>query len=191
MVATVLLLRIIRERLFGYHYRVFSATPFDIAKGSPPVASGYEVEPVVSIDESLRSELLEYGVQTWFDFDVRSGNGGTVWIGRLKGEIAHIALTKRGNDVTSFFFPLSPDSVRISNCVTLPAYRRRGLYMATLRQVVRSMSEAGIRSFFLEVLDWNRPSLAAVERAGFRCIGYGILRRDQSRIWRPKREKRK
>lgn len=54
---------------------------------------------------------------------------------------------------------------------TIPQARRKGLASLLLEATIREMAANGVRSFFLEVAENNRPALALYAKSGFRTAG--------------------
>ncbi len=58
----------------------------------------------------------------------------------------------------------------IWDCVTLPAFRRRGLYAALLGRIVAALRDEGWQGVWIGADYDNRPSHAGIERAGFAAV---------------------
>lgn len=54
---------------------------------------------------------------------------------------------------------------------TIPQARRKGLASLLLEAAIREVAAGGVRSFFLEVAENNRPALALYAKSGFRAVG--------------------
>jgi ribosomal protein S18 acetylase RimI-like enzyme len=65
---------------------------------------------------------------------------------------------------------LAPDEGYIWDCLTLPAYRGRGLYTTILRLIVNALSEQGFRRIWIGSAVSNRPSIRGFVAAGFRPV---------------------
>jgi ribosomal protein S18 acetylase RimI-like enzyme len=90
---------------------------------------------------SIDGELAAYGWVT----------PGSEWIGELERQIG-----------------LGPDEAYIWDCVTLPAYRRRGLYSGLLRLMVATLTQEGFRRIWIGAALSNRPSIRGFVNSGFR-----------------------
>jgi ribosomal protein S18 acetylase RimI-like enzyme len=91
----------------------------------------------------INSDLAAYGWVT----------PGTECIGELEREIR-----------------LGPQEAYIWDCVTLPAYRRRGLYTALLRLIVAGLAHENFRRLWIGSSMSNRPSIRGFAAAGFRPV---------------------
>ncbi len=63
----------------------------------------------------------------------------------------------------------------IWDCLTLPAYRGRGIFPALLRFIVEQQRIAGIRQVWAGVAPENDASLRSFARAGFRLVAHTYL----------------
>jgi RimJ/RimL family protein N-acetyltransferase len=63
---------------------------------------------------------------------------------------------------------LLPDEAYIWDCVTLPAFRRNGLYSALLDQIADQLRREGLRRLWIGADLANLPSQRGIARAGFR-----------------------
>ena len=63
-----------------------------------------------------------------------------------------------------------PGEVYVWNCVTLPRYRRQGLYVALLRSIVERMGQKGVERLWIGSTLANRRSVHGFRAAGFRPV---------------------
>ena len=63
------------------------------------------------------------------------------------------------------------DEAEVLTLATIPQARRKGLASLLLEAAIREMAAGGVRSFFLEVAENNRPALALYAKSGFRAVG--------------------
>jgi len=75
-------------------------------------------------------------------------------------EVGELGLTVR----------LLPDEAYIWDCVTLPAYRRHGLYVALLGYITRTLRAEGVGTFWIGADADNEASLGGFARAGFTAL---------------------
>jgi len=54
---------------------------------------------------------------------------------------------------------------------TMPLARRKGLGSYLLEEAIQKAKARGVRSFFLEVAETNRPALALYRKVGFQKVG--------------------
>lgn len=55
----------------------------------------------------------------------------------------------------------------IHSCVTLPAFRRRGVYTALLVGILKTMAMKGLRLAYITSKPFNKASIATIEKVGF------------------------
>jgi ribosomal protein S18 acetylase RimI-like enzyme len=65
---------------------------------------------------------------------------------------------------------LLPDEAYIWDCLTLPAYQRRGLYAGLLSHMAQALQAAGVQAIWIGADYDNRPSQAGIARAGFTAV---------------------
>jgi ribosomal protein S18 acetylase RimI-like enzyme len=65
---------------------------------------------------------------------------------------------------------MQPGEAYIWDCVTLPAFRRRGLYVALLRHIVGVLRAEGLRRLWIGASLDNTPSIRGFRSAGFRPV---------------------
>ena len=178
---------IVRSKLVGQHRPVFGFAVSASGIASAHEISGYEIELVRPGQEhSLLTELSQ--CRQPFDWDIKTKlkEGADVWIGRLDGRLATIAVTKTGDKKPAYFFPLAPDCVVISHCITFRSCRGLGLYPASLVQIVDVLAKKGINRFYVDCADWNTPSINDIRHAGFQLIGQAIVSKSGRLIWHQK-----
>lgn len=78
---------------------------------------------------------------------------GSEWIGEMK-----------------VHFRMQAGEAYIWDCVTLPSFRRQGLYSALLSHMVKELQGEGITRIWIGSNLENRPSIKGFVRAGFRPV---------------------
>jgi [ribosomal protein S18]-alanine N-acetyltransferase len=63
------------------------------------------------------------------------------------------------------------EEAEILTLATMPQARRQGLASLLLEAAVGELEARGVRGFFLEVAEHNRPALALYAKYGFRTVG--------------------
>jgi len=63
------------------------------------------------------------------------------------------------------------DEAEILTLATMSQARRKGLASHLLEAAIRELEARGVRLFFLEVAENNRPALALYAKSGFRTVG--------------------
>lgn len=100
----------------------------------------------------------------------RFAAGSRCFIARVAGQIACYGWVSRGAERIGELertLRMRPDEAYIWDCATLPAFRRRGLYTALLRQIVARLGAEGARRVWIGASTSNEPSLRTFANAGF------------------------
>jgi hypothetical protein len=167
-------LKIIRSKVFGQRRLVFVVEPLGSELPSPIEVPNYKIVLIPSVDminEALKKEFIRHQPYILSNTETVLSKGGQLWAGYLDGQLAHIACTRTGDKVGAYFFPMTPECVLISHCVTFPAYRGYSLYPATLMHIVRTLAGKSFKLFYIDCCDWNGPSERAIRRVGFHLLG--------------------
>ncbi len=82
------------------------------------------------------------------------------WVSFGEEEVSELGLRLR----------LLPDEAYIWDCVTLPAYQRRGLYAALLGYILQTLRSEGVGGIWIGADFDNGPSQAGIGRAGFTAV---------------------
>jgi len=179
-------LKIIRSKLFGHRSLIFS---FDLSSSegfSPIKVPNYKIVWIPSLnmfDETLKDEFVQYKRYIFPDTETVLCKGSHLWAGYLNGQLAHLSCTRTGDKIDSDFFPMTADCVLISHSLTLPDYRGRGLYLATLTHIIYVLGNKGFKRFYTSCYDYNIFSQRAILHAGFHLIGQGNLKRKGHLTW--------
>ncbi|MBI2920300.1 MAG: hypothetical protein HYY18_04370 [Planctomycetes bacterium] len=105
-------------------------------------------------------------------FARRFSEGDAAFLAFVAGRLVHQTwLSTRHAFIPQVEFDrlLAPDEIYFYDCVTLPEWRGRGLYPATLAHAARALQPSGRTRAVLGVLSTNEPSVHGVEKAGFRA----------------------
>lgn len=188
--ATLILLKNIRSRLFGQYSQIFEMVISD-SKGwkSSIEIKDYKIKEISSwdmVDDTLRQTFTEHEKDIWWDTESMLNKGSRLWIGYLRDKAACILWTTAGDNMDSYFFPLTSHCTVISHCVTLKQYRGCGLYPATLGYIVCQLFSQGITRFYIHCADWNLSSIRSISKAGFGLLGHGIAKKNGQLVWRRK-----
>lgn len=187
----ILLLKIIRSKLFGQRRLIFAMAASDLAFCASPVeATDYEIKEVSSwdmVDQSIRETFADYRQYIWWDTQSMLKEGHTLWLGYLDGQLANVTWTRTGDRVRKYFFPMTSECVLISYSITFPGYRGLHLYPAQLDEIIRILACRGFKRFYTGCYDWNIASARGLRRAGFHFIGRGrgIEKKNGRIIWYP------
>jgi RimJ/RimL family protein N-acetyltransferase len=178
--------RVARAEIVGGPRLMFTLASSDIGKVPIIEIPDYKVECFSTwpnMGYSLQKELSQNRNYLEWDAEKLFEQGGKLWIGRLKGQLANVGWSRQGNMVRLWFFPLTPTWYVISHCVTLPEFRGLGLFPAMLSYIAHTLCSQGAERFFIDCQSWNYPSIRGVEKVGFQKIGYGMHKRNGRIIW--------
>jgi GNAT superfamily N-acetyltransferase len=182
-----LLLKMARSAIFGQQRLVYQLMAADVKSLPSTHVDDYITKAILSSDmdnDTLRNELVGYEDYIGVYAKRPSANKKWLWVGYLKGKVAHIAWSTAGDEVSRYFFPLDPNWVLISHCVTLPQYRGLGLFRASLSYIVHTLNDKGFQRFYIDCNAWNHASTQAIQRAGFQLIGFAKHKRKGQLIFR-------
>jgi RimJ/RimL family protein N-acetyltransferase len=167
------------KNLFGRNTLVFFLR--DVSSNGSEIPDTGELETVVVHSfEQIPQELRKKG-EGDREFEMRIRNGQEPVIGRVAGIPSHISWVGRNYlriDELGVTWQLQEQERCIFDCVTLPAFRGRGIYPATLRWIVAHWSRSdNIQKFWIYCDSGNIPSLRGIQKAGFKRIGTGSQHR--------------
>lgn len=103
----------------------------------------------------------------------RMAGGRRAFTGRVDGSIACYGWVSAGSECIGELeraIRLPPREAYVWDCLTLPAYRRLGLYTSLLTQIARTMQAEGFGRLWIGSSLRNRPSIRGFESAGFRPV---------------------
>jgi GNAT superfamily N-acetyltransferase len=122
---------------------------------------------------ALRRPGLGYEDQVTLERSVcRLGRGDECLAGFLDGEpVTYMWLTHGVREVVGDELKLSEGQVWIYKSFTHPAWRRQGLTQLLGRHALEHCMAQGDRVGFVDMLEVNRPSVAAFRGIGFRTLG--------------------
>lgn len=103
--------RIVRSKIMGIHHIMFTLASSKTVKVDSVEISGYRIEHFLAwsdVSPSLRKELSYEKRSLGWDAEKVFERGGTLWIGRLHGQLVNAGWSRQGNMVSSWFFPLAP-----------------------------------------------------------------------------------
>lgn len=139
-------------------------------EGPPaPVGVPVEVERYdrpESVPEDARAAL---GERAWTQDAWELKEGAVLWVGRCEGIVASAWMSRPGERFRAWFVPLAPKDIVLFRGRTFPEQRGRGVSPAVMREIVARELPPGAQAY-VDVSIHNRPSIRAVEKAGFRRI---------------------
>jgi GNAT superfamily N-acetyltransferase len=99
---------------------------------------------------------------------------------RVDGQIAAYGWISMGPERAGELereFNLRHDEAYVWDCVTLPAWRRQGLYSALLSHIIYRLSADGVPRIWIGASRQNRPSIKGIANAGFGHVVDLVYRR--------------
>ena len=136
------------------------------------------------VDSAVQDLIVEHTPLFGWDVQDQVESGGTLWVGSVGGAAASMAVSRRGEMIGRYFFPLDNGCIVLSHCMTFPQFRHRGFYTAMLRQIVAQLGQTGER-LFIDCADYHVASVRGIGQAGFHRIGTGTLWRSGRLSWKP------
>ena len=127
----------------------------------------------------LRQPGLGYDDQATFERSLaRLDRGDRCVAGFLVGEpVTYLWLTHGTRQLMSDELKLSQGQVWVYKSYTHPDRRRQGLTQLLARHALEECAASGDRVAFVDMLEVNRPSVAAFRGVGFRTLGRFLARR--------------
>jgi RimJ/RimL family protein N-acetyltransferase len=181
-------LRLARSRLIRERHLVYGFSMAEHDGLSGPSVLGFSVDchrSSGSVKCRLRAEMAQEKRCVFWSVDELFAAGAVLWAGSLQGEPACLGCSQTGASAAPFFFPLADSWVLLSHFVTFSAFRGRGLYPALLSAIVCALVAQGKDRFFVSCAEWNTASRRGIEKAGFRLMGCGFVKRGGRLIWLP------
>jgi GNAT superfamily N-acetyltransferase len=128
----------------------------------------------------LRAPDLGYEDQATLDRSLgRLERGDECLVGLVDGEpVTYMWLTHGVREVVGDELKLSEGQVWIYKSFTHPAWRRQGLTQLLGRHALERCMAQGDRVGFVDMVEVNRPSVAAFRGIGFRTLGRFVARTD-------------
>jgi GNAT superfamily N-acetyltransferase len=154
-----------RGELWGIDFR------FD--NGFPIVRSRL---PVVFSEIDLSSITLltgAVGEGSYPEIRDRFQQGKRCFIGLVEGALACWGWISHGDEWIGEMkvnFRMEPGESYIWDCVTLPEYRRQGLFSALINYMARDLQKEGVVRVWIGSNLENRPSIKGFDKAGYRPV---------------------
>lgn len=165
--------RLVRRARWRYHHWAVFTARLD-ALPAPGAVPGFELRRLSAEDVRALApvdEEIAEGLHRCERFADRAAWGA--WV---DGEFAHLAWlldsTTEPLQEEPVLVRLRPGEVEISYCVTLPAFRGRGIYPELIRALAARAADAGARDLFMITETKNLASQRGILKAGLRrCRG--------------------
>ena len=179
----LLLLRA-RAKFLSDHRLVFEQATNEVHDASGASLCVTEHNDWSSISPEIRSTLVAHTRHLRWNLQDTVESGGTLWLGLERDLIEGFAITRRGDQIERYFFPLDADCIVISHCMTLLEFRGRGIYPALLQAILYRLSTSCER-FYIDCADYLEASARGICKAGFHFIGHGVCHRNGRLEWKP------
>jgi ribosomal protein S18 acetylase RimI-like enzyme len=114
------------------------------------------------------------------EFGHRLAAGKRAYTARVAGELAAYGWVSFNEEFVgelNLRLHLLPGEAYIWDCVTLPAYRRKGLYSALLSYIIAQLHQEGLRRVWIGADLDNLPSQRGIARAGFHHVADLLIER--------------
>lgn len=164
------------RKVFLRHHVVFSIHAGESLVPAVPPAD-FEVKEFRShyeVDEKVKNAIIAHGGRfIWLEYEASLLAGDVLWVSYIGGEPAGVCWSTCPENAEDYFVPLGRKGVLVRKCLTLPQFRRRGVYTATLQHMIRSLAACGTERIFIDCRSWNTPSVRGIERAGFTRLAEG------------------
>lgn len=132
------------------------------------------------VPQDLRAQIS--AAVSW-DAAALLGAGAELWVAMRDGRAMAYALTRRGDRVGVYFFPLTERCSLVSHCLTMPEVRRQGFYTQMLHYIGRTLASEGQMRLYIDCSASNVASQRGIRRAGYTEIGRGRHRRSGATLW--------
>ena len=157
------------ETYFAYHV--------ELARPLPPITP----PPVFAVRRATEEDFARFRaagrpLSRHAEFKDRFGLDAC-YLGFMGEELAHVAwiyYPREADLHPTRFRRLAPHEVCIANCLTLPAFRGRGVYPALLQALLDRVRGEGYRDCYMYVERENVASQRGVTKAGFRPVGWSL-----------------
>ena len=131
------------------------------------------VETYTSIGQIPGSVLAdlenELGEQLLAQLEDTFRSGSTLFLVLYKGRAASILWARRGAPERRWYLPLGSSDVVLYGWHTSPEYRGLNLIGLAMQTAI-AVGSATTDRFLADVKVWNKPSIRAMEKAGFRMV---------------------
>lgn len=175
-----------RNKLWGATHLVFEMRRQDYTPISDDSLSLLPYETWDAVPEDMKEAIVRefhdqyWGKPEWVQI------GWRFWIGMIEQELAIVGWTRGPGRCEDFFFPLSSDCGLLWQTVTLQKFRGRGLCSLVLSRMSGALFESGVARVYVSCRDYNVSSRRAIDKAGFKYIGRGCVRKRTGKgIWYP------
>jgi len=101
----------------------------------------------------------------------RFGLGASLWLIKLKDNLAGYGWTLQGSTVEPHYFCLGPDDIHLFDFHVFPQYRGRGVNPSLVSYILSSLAAESHGRAFIEAAEWNQAQLASLRRTPFRRLG--------------------
>lgn len=147
-----------------------------------PDLSDLRVE-IVGPGQSLNPEQKNFlrqdipALRLWRFLRFHRRGQGWLFFASSGKQLCHYTFVTPGRAYRRMFSVIEPDAQMIGPCLTVEAFRGRGIYPRLLRHVVNTLGKRGLEPFYIYTQPGNTKSIRGMEKAGFVRCG----------VWRGKR----
>lgn len=179
------------RKLFSRGDIIFTLCLSDWNITPPEWLPSFSACPLYSLEhlsETDQETLREYGGDRMAveNFATQFAQGATPWVGRIEGQLVGVCWVFPASTSLDYFFPLLEGDAVISNCFTIPRYRRKGIFSGILYHIVKTGSKEGLRHVFINCKIWNTASMRGILKVGFKEIAVANsvrIARQKITIW--------
>ena len=118
----------------------------------------------------MQEKYVDYYLEKSFQLFII---GGVLWAAKYKKRLASYVWTVRGSYPTGFMFPIGSRDADLASGYTFPEYRGLGILPELYRYIFWQLGNEGVQRLFALVYVWNKPSIRALDKAGFEKVGRG------------------
>lgn len=175
-----------RDAVIGQHRMLFAMSGARALAAPADLPTGFNIrhhEVWDAVSHNLQAQILASARFVWWDVEAMLHAGAELWVGVQDGRPLAYAMTRRGDQVDVYFFPMTERCSLVSHCVTMPEARGQGLYVHMLRHIGRVLASEGQRRLYIDCSDFNFASERGIRRVGYTEIGRGLHRRSGSIVW--------
>lgn len=141
----------------------------DAPINSSPLYPGFDYSIIKGNPDELEKARKSMEPLPWEFCCDRYDGVKDFFIYQMNGAIGHISWIYYKDDPNRII-KLNDDEGEIKYSLTLPQFRGKGIYPATLMKIQRYLKENGYKRIFICVKEDNLPSIKGIEKAEFKLI---------------------
>lgn len=183
LTAMGLTIKLGQDVVIGSQRMVFAMTGTRAAAAPVNLPAGVDVHRHgiwEGVPQDLRAQIS--AAVSW-DAAAMLGAGAELWVAMRDGRAMAYAISRRGDKVGIYFFPLTERCSLVSHCLTMPEVRRQGFYTQMLHYIGRTLASEGQMRLYIDCSDSNTASQRGIRRVGYTEIGRGLHRHSGATVW--------